>query len=143
LDKFRISLPIGRLEISRVDIKRGIIAFKGYDSNIDNAKPLTNVKLYSTKEESRERCHLSEGEHFWFDLEGCRVIDSGEKLGIVEEMRRFGDVNYMYIATDRPLVDMGLPETFLIPYIDRYIVETDISSKVIYVRDGRDILETS
>ncbi len=58
-------------------------------------------------------------------------------------MRRFGDVNYMYIATDRPLVDMGLPETFLIPYIDRYIVETDISSKVIYVRDGRDILETS
>jgi len=49
-------------------------------------------------------------------------------------VRRFGDVNYMYIATDRPLVDMGLPETFLIPYIDRYIVETGYLLKGIYVR---------
>ncbi len=38
---------IGRLEISRVNLKRGTVAFKGYDRDIDEAKPLTNVKLYS------------------------------------------------------------------------------------------------
>jgi len=134
---------IGRLEVSRVNQKRGTIAFCGYDQDIDMAKPLTNVKLYSTIEETKERCRLREGEHFWFDLEGCEVVENGEVLGIVEQMQRFGDVNYMSVKTSKSLVDRGFVSNFLIPYIKRYVLRVDIDSKKIYVQDAKDILEAS
>jgi len=140
---FDFDSSIGRLEVSRVNLKRGTIAFKGYDGDIDKAKPLTNVKIYSNADETRERCSLKEGEHFWFDLEGCEVIEDNRRLGVVERMERFGDVNYMSIKTDKSLVKEGFAPNFLIPYIERYILKTDIDSKKIYVQDGKDILEAS
>ena len=134
---------IGRLEVSRVNLKKGTIAFRGYDRDIDSAKPLTNVKIYSNPEETRERCFLKDGEHFWFDLEGCEVIEDNEPLGVVEKMDRFGDVNYMLVKTDEALVKKGFASNFLIPYIKRYVIDTDIDSKKIYVQDAKDILEAS
>ena len=134
---------IGRLKVSRVNLKKGTIAFSGYDQDIDMAKPLTNIKLYSTIEETKKRCKLKEGEHFWFDLEGCEVVEDDEVLGIVEQMQRFGDVNYMSIKTSKSLVDKGFVPNFLIPYIKRYVIQSDIDSKKIHVQDAKDILEAS
>ena len=132
----------GRLEISRINLQRGTIAFKGYDG-VDFAKKLTNAKLYATEEETKERCILKEGEHFWFDIEGCEVLEDGKRLGKVVEIQRLADVNYLFIETDSALTKDGLPKNFLIPYIDRYILEADTEAKVIHTVDTKELLEAS
>jgi len=132
----------GRLEISRINLNRGTIAFKSYD-DVDSAKKLTNTKIYASLEETKERCHLKEGEHFWFELEGCDIIENGELLGRVVEIQRLADVDYLSIQTDKILVDSGLPKSFLIPKIPRYILSVDIESKTITVIDAKEILEAS
>jgi len=133
---------IGRLEISRINFKNNTIAFKGY-SGIDNAKRLTNVKLYASLEETRERCKLNEGEYFWFDLEGCSVIEKSEILGIVQEMQRFADIDYFYIKTDSFLVKEGMAKSFFIPNIKKYILFIDIKRKSILVNHAKEILKAS
>jgi len=132
----------GRLEINRINLQRGTIAFKGYDG-VDFAKKLTNAKLYATEEETKERCVLQEGEHFWFDIEGCEVLEDGKRLGKVVEIQRLADVNYLFIETDSALTKDGLPKNFLIPYIDRYILEADTEAKVIHTVDTKELLEAS
>ncbi|HIP41781.1 MAG TPA: 16S rRNA processing protein RimM [Campylobacterales bacterium] len=130
------------LEISRINLKRGLIAFKGYDG-IDYAKKLTNTKIYASLEETKERCELKKGEYFWFEIEGCSVIESGEVLGQVTEIQRMADVNYLFIETDSKLVEQGLAKSFLIPYIERYVINADIETKSITTVDAKELLEAS
>jgi len=132
----------GRLEISRINLNRGIVAFKGYDG-VDYAKKLTNTKIYASLEETKERCQLKEGEHFWFELEGCDIIENGELLGKVAEVQRLADIDYLFIQTDKALVANELAKSFLIPNISRYIVSVDIDSKTITVIDAKEILGAS
>jgi 16S rRNA processing protein RimM len=86
---------------------------------------------------------LNEGEHFYFDIEGCTVVQADIVLGVVDEIQRLTDTDYLVIHTDEALVKEGLPKSFLLPYIDRYILNTDTEEKKIYTRDARDILEAS
>ena len=132
----------GRLEISRINPNRGTIAFKGYDG-VDYAKKLTNTKIYASLEETKQNCKLNEGEHFWFDLEGCKVFEDNKLLGVVKEVQRLCDVDYLSIQTDKSLVDAGFAKTFLIPKIDRYILSIDIDNKTINTTDAKEILEAS
>lgn len=132
----------GLLEISRVNLDRGIIAFKGYDG-VDYAKKLTNTKIYASLEETKERCELKEGEHFWFEIEGCLVVEDHEILGKISEMQRLADVNYLFIETDEKLVEEGLAKTFLVPYIDRYVLKSDVEAQTIFTQDAKEILEAS
>jgi len=132
----------GRLEISRINLDRGIVAFRGYDG-VDYAKKLTNTKIYASLKETKERCQLKDDEHFWFELEGCDIIENGELLGKVAEIQRLADVDYLFIQTDKVLLDNELPKSFLIPNILRYIVSVDIDSKTITVIDAKEILEAS
>jgi len=145
-EQFKVGLSFdssaGKLEISRINLKRGIIAFKGYDG-IDYAKKLTNAKLYASLEETRERCELKEGEYFWFELEGCEVVEDDKVLGEVKEIQRLAEVNYLFIITDKKLVEKGFASSFLIPNIDRYVLSIDIEKKTIFVKDGKEILEAS
>ena len=132
----------GRLEISRLNLNRGTVAFKGYDG-IDYAKKLTNTKIYASLEETRERCQLNEGEHFWFELEGCDIIENNESLGKVIEIQRLVNVDYLFIQTDKSLIDSGFAKSFFIPNISRYIISVDINNKIITVVDAKEILESS
>jgi 16S rRNA processing protein RimM len=132
----------GLLEIHEVNLKRGIISFKGY-SGVDYAKKLTNTKIYASLEETRERCALKENEHFWFELEGCEVVEDGLLLGRVAEMQRLADVDYMFIETSQDLVEKGFSKTFLIPNIELYVLKKDIESKTIFTKDAKEILEAS
>jgi 16S rRNA processing protein RimM len=145
-EQFKVGLSFdssaGRLEISRINLKRGTVAFKGYDG-VDYAKKLTNVKIYTSLEETKERCQLSVGEYFWFDLEGCSIIENGELLGVVKEIQRLTDINYFFIITDKKLVESGSAKSFLIPNIKRYVLSIDIEAKIISVLDGKEILEAS
>ncbi|MCF6206379.1 MAG: ribosome maturation factor RimM [Sulfurovum sp.] len=132
----------GDLTIADVNMKRGLVRFQGYE-NIDAAKKLTNVKLYADEAQTKANCHLEKGQHFWFDIIGCDVVENGEVLGKVDDIQRLADVDYLSIKTDSRLVDTGMPKQFLLPYIDRYIINADTDAKVVHVKDGKDVLEAS
>ncbi|PHS42240.1 MAG: 16S rRNA processing protein RimM [Sulfurovum sp.] len=132
----------GDLTVADINFTRGIIKFRGYES-IDSAKKLTNTKIYANIEQTKENCDLKEGQHFWFDVIGCSVKQDDEVLGIIEDIQRMGDTDYLLLKTDDILVKAELPKTFLIPYIDRYVINVDIEEKVVYVKDAKDILEAS
>ena len=132
----------GELEILTINLVRQIIKFRGYES-LDSAKKLTNAKLYTDKEQTIQDCELAEGEHFWFEIIGSSVKQGDEVLGIVLEIQRLLDVDYLLVETAKHLTDQGLPSSFLIPYIPRYIIEMDQVSGEILTQDSKDILEAS
>ncbi len=130
------------ITLSDVNHERGTIKVEGYAS-LEDAKKLTNKKLYTTIEKTRKECHLEEGEYFWFDIEGCSVIEDGKVLGVVQEIDRISVTNYLNIKTDEVLVKKGFAKTFLIPFNKPFTIKTDIKEKIITVNGGMDILEAS
>ncbi len=130
------------LKIERYSPKRSIIKFVGID-DIDAAKKLTNKFLYTTKERSQENCQLDKGEYFWYDMIGSLVFEDGTLLGVVKNIERFEPNDYLVVKSDEKFVKENLPSTFLIPYIDRYIIEFDINKKVVSTKDALEILKNS
>lgn len=130
------------LEILSYNQKRGLVLFRGYE-NRENAQILVNTYLFSSYKETEQNCNLNKDELFWFDVIGSVVQEDEKNLGFVEEIERIGIVDYMYIKTDKKLIDEGLPEVFYIPYIDRYVIETIKEKKVVHVKDGLALLENS
>lgn len=132
----------GELTISDYNEKRGTVRFVGYES-IDSAKKLTNTKIFADENQTRENCDLKEGEHFWFDIIGCTVQDDGEVLGVISDIQRMADTDYLAIDTVKSLVDEGFSKSFLLPYIERYVVTVGLDEKTVYTKDAKDILEAS
>ncbi len=132
----------GDLTIEDINFTRGTIRFRGYES-IDSAKKLTNTKLFANEEQTKENCELGEGQHFWFDVIGCVVKQDDTVLGLVEEIQRMADTDYLSVKTDEHLVEAGLSKNFLLPYIERYIIKVDTEEKIVYTKDAKDILEAS
>lgn len=130
------------ITLSEVNHERGLIKVLGYNS-LEDAKKLTNKKLYTTIERTRDECHLEEGEYFWFDIEDCKVIENGEILGVVEEVDRISVTNYLNVKTDEALVKKGFAKNFLIPFTKPFTIKTDIKEKIITVSGAMDILEAS
>jgi len=122
--------------------ERELVRIQGIDTP-EAAKALTNAKLFTTYEATRERCNLGEGEFFWFDLIGCSVIEGGMLLGKVQEIERIGPLDYLLVTTESSLVSKGMAATFLIPYIDRFVLNADSVAKTISVEGGMDLLEAS
>ncbi len=132
----------GDLTIADINFTRGIVKFRGYES-IDSAKKLTNVKIFSDIEQTKENCDLKEGQHFWFDIIGCSVKQDDEVLGEVTDIQRMADTDYLVIKTDEKLVKEDLSKSFLLPYIDRYILSVGLEEKIVYTKDAKDILVAS
>jgi len=122
--------------------ERELVHIVGYDTP-EAAKLLTNAKLYTTYEDTRARCKLKEGEYFWFDLIGLAIFEGDALLGVLDEIERIGPQDYLSVKTDSVLVAKGLPESFLIPYIDRFVLKADLEEKKILVEGGLDLLEAS
>ena len=131
-----------KVTLTDVNHKRGLVKLNNI-SNPEDAKKFTNAKLYTTYEQTRESCHLEDGEFFWFDIIGCSVYEDGRKLGVVKEIERITVSDYLSIKTDETLVKDGFSKSFLLPYHEPFIVSTDIDKKVIDVVGGLDILEAS
>ena len=131
------------LEVERFDINRGIIKFTSYD-DCDTAKKLTNLELFTTKEDSKELCKLKDGEYFWFDIISCSVYEDDLLLGIVDDIHRFPLGDYLEIKVDNSLVEKNLPKVFLIPYIQKtYILNVNLKDKLIHTTNALAILENS
>lgn len=130
------------LEVLSFNEKRGTIKFKSINS-IEDAKRLTNSELYTSYEDTITNCTLSDKQYFWFDMENCIIIENEQVLGKVVDVHRYPSSDYLEIKTDVLLEDIGLTKTFMLPYIDLYILNVDIKKKIILVKDALAILENS
>ncbi|VEG81899.1 21K [Wolinella succinogenes] len=109
----------------------------------EEAALLTNHLLYTTMEKTLQECTLEEGEHFWFEIVGCEVMEEGERLGKVEGIERLGAVDYLIIQTD-PLLQKALGiKRFLVPYIDRFVLLADVKNRLVECSGAKGILEAS
>ena len=132
----------GELVIETYNPERDLVKFKGYNS-VEDAKKLTNLDLFVSEEETREGITLEEGQYFWFDIVGSNVYEGDLLLGKVAEVERLGVTDYLKLDTDESLVAKKMPNSFLIPYLDNFVLEVDTPSKLIKVQGGFDILEAS
>lgn len=128
--------------ISSINSDSSTVKLSGYE-NIDAIKALTNAKLYTTYDETRKNCHLEDGEFFWFDVIGCKIVEDGKTLGTVSEIERISISDYLKIDTDELLIESGEAKVFLIPYVDHFVKNVDINSKTIVVQGAFDILQSS
>ena len=94
---------------------------EGIDSR-DEAGHLIGQNLYIDKDQLPE---LDDDEHYWYELNGFRVINkNGVNLGVVDYMVDTGSNNV--------LVTKGDAERW-IPYIEPFLVSVDKHKKVISV----------
>ena len=114
--------------------------------SIDGAKNLTSMLLYSSEFLTQKYCVLRKNEHFWFEIIGLCVVENGEIIGIVSDIERIGSVDYLIIAVDSAIFAKYphiKAKRFYIPYISRYILQTDKSKNTIFTQDSLGILENS
>jgi 16S rRNA processing protein RimM len=127
------------LTIEKIDLKRGLVKIKGIDTPED-AKKITNRKLYTTEEETRKNIKLDKDEYFWFDIIGCEIYEDDKKLGKVKEIER-ADVDYLLVNTSEEFVNKGYPKRFMIDF-KRHVKDVDIENKKIIANGAIDILES-
>lgn len=148
------------------------IEFEGITS-ADSAKQLVNAKIYATKAQSREHCKLKKDEYFYFDIIGLDIIEEGENLGIVRDIERIGNVDYFIVEvadnlasniaakstqpklnkskniakstnpTTKSTKKQNKPKTFLVPYVDRFILEVCLQTGRIFTKNAKAIFEQS
>jgi len=128
------------LTIEKIDLKRGLVKFKGVDTPED-AKKLTNRMLYSTEEQTKEDIKLKENEYFWFDIIGCDVYEEGELLGRVKEIERANEADYLVINTNPELIEKKYPKRFLIDF-KRHVKDVDVENKKIEADGAKVLLES-
>ncbi|ACM93521.1 16S rRNA processing protein RimM [Nautilia profundicola AmH] len=128
------------LTIEKIDLKRGLVKFKGIDTPED-AKKLTNRMLYSTEEQTKEDIKLKENEYFWFDIIGCDVYEDGELLGRVKEIERANEADYLVINTNPELIEKKYPKRFLIDF-KRHVKDVDVENKKIEADGAKVLLES-
>ncbi len=130
------------LTIFSYDENRSLVRFNGY-SQREKAAFLTNKKLFSSVEKSIKECQLKEGEYFWFEMVGATVEENGRRLGVVTQIQRIANIDYLVVKSDKAFIERNLAKTFFIPYISRYIDKFDKDNKIVHTKDAYDILEAS
>ena len=127
------------LTIENINRKNNTIKFVGFDTPED-AKKLTNRIIYSNEEASKEDIKLKKDEYFWFDIIGCEVYEDDKLLGIVEDINRINDIDYIVVSVNP---ELNLPQKRFLFDFKRHIVEVDIENKKLIVKDTIPILEAS
>ena len=130
------------LKIETYNPKNNTVKFVGIDT-IEQAKKLTNRQLFVSQEDTRDMCNLGKKQFFWFDIIGCEIIENDEILGKVNDVQRMPLSDYLQVETTKELQDKKYSDIFLLPYIDKFIIDVDIDNKSIIVKDAKDILEAS
>jgi len=131
-----------KLIIESYNQKNSSVKFEGID-NIDHAKKLTNRQLFVSQDDTRDMCTLENKQFFWFDIIGCSIIENDLILGTVDDVQRMPLSDYLQISTSAKLQEQKKATTFLLPYIDDFILSVDMKSKTIQVTGAIDILEAS
>jgi len=130
------------LIIESYNTTSNVVKFVGIDT-IEAAKKLTNRQLFVSKEDSIQMCKLEEKQFFWFDMIDCIIKENDQVLGKVSDIERMPLSDYLMITTDEKLTKEKFANSFLLPYLDDYIISVDIKNKTILVKNAKDILEAS
>ena len=123
--------------------QNGIGVFEGYE-DIKMARKLTNRLLFATLEDTRKYCKLKKNEIFYFDAIGCEIWEEHEVLGVVRDIQRIAQTDYLIVEVlqhKNPVIK--LPKSFMIPYIQHYILDFDLANKKIYTQGAKEILLAS
>ncbi len=131
-----------QLTIKDYNRQKELVLFENFD-DLDLAKTLVNRTIYTTKELTRKKCKLKKDEFFQFDIIGLKVIESGEILGIVEDIQDNFANSLLCIKTDEKLIMSGNPKNFYIPYLEHFIISVNLDNEEILVKGARAILENS
>ena len=127
------------LTIENINRKNNTIKFVGFNTP-EEAKKLTNRLIYTDKQSSKENIKLKKDEWFWFDIIGCEVIEEDKLLGIVEDINRINDIDYIVVDINK---ELGYKQQRFLFDFKRHIIDVDIKNKKIYVKDTVPILEAS
>lgn len=92
----------------------------------EEAALLCNTCFYSTIDDTRRLCKLSENEFFYFDIIGMSVVENGVEIGIVQDIQEIANTHYFV-----------LDKHFMIPYIDRYVLNINLTDRQIITQDAR------
>lgn len=130
------------LEIFSFNSSRSLVKFVGYQDR-SSALKLVNCAIFTTIDETKRACNLKENEFFWFDIIDLSVYEGDILLGRVKDIERIGEVDYLQIETSRNLQESSMSKVFMIPYVDKYIIDCDLQNRAIRVKGGYDILEAS
>ena len=131
-----------QLVIKDYNRQKELVLFENFD-DLDLAKTLVNRTIYTTKELTRKNCKLKKNEFFQFDIIGLKVVESGEILGIVEDIQDNFANSLLYIKTDEELTLGSKPKNFYIPYLKHFIESVNLDGGEILVKGARAILENS
>jgi len=127
------------LTIENINRKNNTIKFVGFNTPED-AKKLTNRLIYTDENSSKEDIKLKKDEWFWFDIIGCEVIENGTILGVIEDINRINDIDYVVVNINE---NLGYKQKRFLFDFKRHVIDVDIQNKKISVKDTIPILEAS
>lgn len=99
-----------------------ILKFKGYD-NINDVEKFKNGLLLG---DSLDQSVLAEGEFFLEDIIGLKVVDeAGSEIGIIK------DIN---LNSYQRLLIIDGPRKGMVPYVDEFVLNTDLATKTMTIK---------
>jgi 16S rRNA processing protein RimM len=132
-----------KLQIQTINLTNKIVKFKDIDT-IEDAQKYINAQLFTSQEDTKKNCHLTQDQYFWFDLIKCTIIEDDVVLGKIKDIHRYPVDDYFEIETAKELLNEEFKiKTFLIPYNKTYILNVDIENKIITTQGAKEILDNS
>ena len=127
------------LTIENINRKNNTIKFVGYNTP-EEVKKLTNRVIYTDEEKSKENIKLKKDEYFWFDILNCKVYENDKLLGVVEDINRINDIDYIVVKIDE---NLGYKQKRFLFDFKKHIIDVDINNKILKVENTIPILEAS
>jgi len=111
---------------------RVVFKIEGYDTP-ELARTLTNLDLSVTADRLEA---LPEGEHYAFELEGCKVeLADGQQIGELKEVEN-------YPVSDMYLIVRNDGTKFRLPAIKEFVLRIDVQHRKIVIAPPDGLLET-
>ncbi|NOU84902.1 ribosome maturation factor RimM [Paenibacillus sp. LMG 31460] len=119
------------VQTSRLHKNMFILQFDQF-SNINDVEKFKGSLL---KIEAKEQQPLEEGEYYYHEIIGCKVVtEEGQELGLVSEVLTPG-------ANDVWVVSLPKGKQLLLPVIDDVILDVDIVNKTIRIHLMEGLME--
>ena len=120
-----------KVDSRRVHKSFDLLKFVG----LDNVNDVEKYKGAIVKVPDTQLSDLNEGEFYFHEIIGCKVInlETNDEIGVIKEILTPG-------ANDVWVIKGAKGKEILIPYIDQIVKEVNIGDKVIYIEPMEGLL---